>query len=275
MSFVPQDQALLDFYRDVHHHTLGSMPGVLTTLRKSSYRVLADCLAGPVEDLHVLDLACGDGEMIADLLAKGVAAENLTVIDASQAQIDRVKQRFPVAFRSEAALAQDLPLPDSSQDAVLCHMAFMLMRPLDEVLHELARVLKPGGMFAAVVGRAGKPEGIDLKIGHLLGPYFEAQRPDWLKQGFGDPRVLDAQGFDAYLKGFTAFRSLTQTPFKWLMSMTVDSYLDFLRRNYVWFLLKDQDKPTIEVKVRQLWQDFGGGVQQVTIPVRMMRFYKN
>lgn len=275
MQLPPQDQALIDFYKEVHHTTLGSMPGVMTNLGKSSYRILADCLTGDIAQLKVMDLACGDGELIPDLLEKGVRPQHLTVVDASVDQVDRVVQRFQQPFATAVALAQDLPVADQSQDAVLCHMALMLMRPLDGVFRELTRILKPGGMLAAVVGRVGKPEGIDLKIGHLLGPFFEAQRPDWLKQGFGDPRVLDAQGLESFLKDFPAFTPPKQTPFKWLMQMDVEAYLAFLRRNYVWFLLKDEDKPEIEQQVRRMWHDLGGGVQPVSIPVRLIQIQKH
>jgi SAM-dependent methyltransferase len=275
MAFDPQDTALIDFYKQVHHTTLGSMPGVTTSLGKTSYQVLADCLGDDLSEKKVLDLACGDGEMIPDILAKGVQPENLWVMDASKDQIDRVHQRFDAPFHSEVALAQHLPLTDGCLDAVVCHMAFMLMRPMDDVMRELSRVLKSGGLFAAVIGRTGRAEGIDLKIGKLLGPYFESHKPDWLEKGFGDPRVLDDQGFEQYLAAFEAFGSLQQTPFKWLLSMSIEDYIAFLRRNYVWFLLKDSDKPEIEQRIRQLWQDLGGGIQDIQIPMRLIVFKRN
>ena len=46
------------------------------------------------------------------------------------------------------AKAQAIPLPDASVDYVLCHMAFMLMDSIEEVISEIKRVLKPGGKFS-------------------------------------------------------------------------------------------------------------------------------
>ena len=43
-------------------------------------------------------------------------------------------------------------LATASVDVIVSHMALMLMAPLDEVIREMHRVLRPGGMLAAVVG---------------------------------------------------------------------------------------------------------------------------
>jgi SAM-dependent methyltransferase len=53
-----------------------------------------------------------------------------------------------------------MSLPDASVDAVLCHLALMLFEPVGPVLAEIGRILRPGGMLAAVVpgGGGGSPE---------------------------------------------------------------------------------------------------------------------
>src|SRR5262249_59326426 len=43
--------------------------------------------------------------------------------------------------------AGQMPLPDASCDVVLSHMALHIMTPVEPVLCEVARVLKPGGTF--------------------------------------------------------------------------------------------------------------------------------
>ncbi len=58
------------------------------------------------------------------------------------------------------AEAQKIPLGDASADAVLCHMALMLMLPIEPVIGEIHRVLAPGGIFAAVSGTPKRRAGL-------------------------------------------------------------------------------------------------------------------
>jgi ubiquinone/menaquinone biosynthesis C-methylase UbiE len=45
-----------------------------------------------------------------------------------------------------------LPFPDTAFDAVVSHMAFMLMVDPEQVVAEVVRVLAPGGLLALAVG---------------------------------------------------------------------------------------------------------------------------
>jgi SAM-dependent methyltransferase len=49
------------------------------------------------------------------------------------------------------ARATALPVAGGAADAVVCSMALMRLAPLDAVLGEVRRVLRPGGTFAATV----------------------------------------------------------------------------------------------------------------------------
>lgn len=50
--------------------------------------------------------------------------------------------------------AQEVSLESSSVDYVLSHMALMLMDDIGQVIREIRRILRNGGSFCAVVGRA-------------------------------------------------------------------------------------------------------------------------
>jgi SAM-dependent methyltransferase len=70
---------------------------------------------------------------------------------------------------------RDLPLADGSFDVVVSSMGIMLVRPLDRVFTELARVLRPGGTLAFLVPSAWPLRRSDLRplltvIGPLHGP---------------------------------------------------------------------------------------------------------
>lgn len=91
------------------------------------------------------------------------------------------------------ARAQALPLADGSLDWVLSHLAFMLMSEVEVVVGELARVLRPGGRFAAMVGGGPAEDGDAFALFlRLFGDVYQslADKPPRL----GDRRTRDADG---------------------------------------------------------------------------------
>jgi SAM-dependent methyltransferase len=111
---------------------------------RSSYAWLADQAPSGA----VLDLACGDGPLLALLIERGAHPEGL---DRSAAELSHAARRVPGARLHEAD-AHSLPFPDGSFDAVLSHMALMLIPDGDQVAREIVRVSKRGAVFAGVVG---------------------------------------------------------------------------------------------------------------------------
>ena len=121
---------------------------------RSSYALLAD--AARVGE-RVLDLGCGDGWLLQELRARGSRAEALVGIDMSREELAAARAREALAgvdLRCERA--QALSLEAGSIDVALSHLAFMLMTDIESVVTELARVVRPGGRFATMVG--GGPE---------------------------------------------------------------------------------------------------------------------
>jgi SAM-dependent methyltransferase len=59
------------------------------------------------------------------------------------------------------ARAQELPFGDQVFDAAACHLAFMLFDDTPCVVSELARVLKPGAPFVALLGGGPTADGDD------------------------------------------------------------------------------------------------------------------
>ncbi len=121
-------------------------PGITSRAlaRTASYeRLVAEVRPGA----RVLDLGCGDGHLVALLAARGCAAVGL---DLSAAELAAAHARGPGTWIQ--GRAQLLPVADRSLDAVVSHLSFMLLDDLDQVAAELARVLVPGGRFAAMLG---------------------------------------------------------------------------------------------------------------------------
>ncbi len=109
----------------------------------SPYRWLARAVSSNAGT--VLDLACGSGPMSREL-----AAPDRTVIgiDLSPDELKLADERGPGPWVRGDALR--LPFQDGSFDAVTSSMGLLVVRPLAEVLAEVTRVLKPGGVLAAI-----------------------------------------------------------------------------------------------------------------------------
>jgi malonyl-CoA O-methyltransferase len=98
----------------------------------------------------VLDLGCGTGAAAAALKkryprARVVAAD----IAPGMVQAARGRSRFWRRFECIEADAHHLPLPTASFDLVFTNLMLQWADPLDAVLFEVARVLRPGGLLLA------------------------------------------------------------------------------------------------------------------------------
>jgi malonyl-CoA O-methyltransferase len=91
-----------------------------------------------------LDVACGSGRYLRVLAESG--AERTVGIDAVPQMIDRARR---LAHTPELVLGsfESLPFPAESFDMVVCGLAIGHAKDLDAVVHEMARVLRPGGVL--------------------------------------------------------------------------------------------------------------------------------
>jgi SAM-dependent methyltransferase len=160
------------FLRRFHAAHAGITSRVLA--RGGSYEQLAAKVAGAA---RVLDLGCGDRVI-------GTVGVDLSREEAALARRPCVQGR-----------AQQLPFADGAFDAVVSHLAFMLMDEPEAVVAELARVLVPGGGFHAVLGGGPTATGDDafhrfLALARPRGP------------ALGDPRTKSEAGWHALFAGW-------------------------------------------------------------------------
>lgn len=96
----------------------------------------------------VLDLCCGSGQGTQFLLKY---SQNVTGLDASPLSLKRAQQNVPQA-RYVEAFAEDMPFVDNEFDIVHTSVALHEMEPpqLRQIIQEVYRVLKPGGVFTLV-----------------------------------------------------------------------------------------------------------------------------
>jgi SAM-dependent methyltransferase len=96
---------------------------------------------------HVLDVACGPGDLAAAASARGAQAEGL---DFSAGMIAIARSAHPDIIVTEGD-AEDLPYPDRSFDAVVSSFGIHHVPRPELALAEAHRVLKGGGRIAFTV----------------------------------------------------------------------------------------------------------------------------
>jgi SAM-dependent methyltransferase len=96
---------------------------------------------------RILDVGCGDGDVLASFLALGARPERLVGVDLLPDEIERARARHP-GLRFEVGNAEALETPDGAFDLVCLFTVFTSI--LDaamaaRVAAEVDRVLAPGG----------------------------------------------------------------------------------------------------------------------------------
>ena len=99
-------------------------------------------------DSKILDLCCGSGQTTQFLFQK---SSQVTGLDASPKAIERAKIGVPQANYVNA-LAEKTPFPEQEFDLVHSSVALheMETEQLREIIKEVYRILKPGGLFAFI-----------------------------------------------------------------------------------------------------------------------------
>ena len=119
---------------------------------------------------RVLDLGCGEGRHA--ITAYLVQRVDVVALDLSETDLNVARERYDdfrdpadstrsVGFLRASGLA--LPFADASFDKVICSEVLEHIPDYTEVLDEIYRVLKPGGLFALSVPRYG-PEWLCWKL---------------------------------------------------------------------------------------------------------------
>lgn len=96
---------------------------------------------GLVRDKEVLDIACGEGYGSAALLRAGAAS--LVGVDISSEAVEHARAKYHVDAR--VGSAEEIPLPDKSQDLVVSFETIEHVPQPELFLDECVRVLRPGG----------------------------------------------------------------------------------------------------------------------------------
>ena len=187
------------YLKEAHQKTPGMTPSAFRNLRDkeglNSYQRLLRAAMLKRGDV-ILDLACGDGHLFSYIEDELGPDFSYVGVDMSESELALARQRLEgrtkCKFLNERA--QKLSLKSESCDRCLCHMAFMLMNPVDEVISEIKRVLKPGGRFCAVVGSRKVADGLLKEFHNLLSKHLDSNISNLNKIPMGDARTTTMDG---------------------------------------------------------------------------------
>jgi SAM-dependent methyltransferase len=99
---------------------------------------------------RVMDLGCGTGILAREIASRVGSAGRVVGIDPSRGMLAVARQLAPAVDWREG-VAESLPFPDQSFEAVVSQFALMFFTDRRQALREMLRVLTPGGRLAVAV----------------------------------------------------------------------------------------------------------------------------
>jgi len=226
---LPEAQGLPDYYTQNFHYQSGGwltqdsaklydiqvetlFMGAAGAMRRQAIPPIAEFVKGHDQrQLRLLDVACGSGRFLGQL-AQAFPALPMTGTDLSQAYLDEaarfLKDRRTIDFRQ--ANAEALPFDTASFDiATSIYLFHELPREVRRrVVSEIARILKPGGLFVFVDSlQWGDVEAYDGLLEAFPQRFHEPYFQDYCGDDLAGPAGVFAEaGFDLR-DAFTAFLS--------------------------------------------------------------------
>ena len=199
--------------------------------------------------LTVLELGAGTGKLTARLVARG---HDVHATEPDEAMLEVLRRRLP-DVRTSASGAEEIPAPDQSIDVVVAAQCYHWFDP-EVALPEIARVLKPGGWFAAVWNERDERIPWVRKLGRIIGTQEHQRDPvgSVATSGlFGD---VDAETFKHW--------------------QTVDrrSIQDLVRSRSNIAVLGEAERERVLADLLALYDDYGRGMDGMQLPYRTLCF---
>jgi SAM-dependent methyltransferase len=186
---------LVDFHAERPAVTEATLGALRTSGGRTGYDVVVDAVSTSARS--VVELGCGNGPLLEALLRARPALTSVVGVDACAPELDLARRRIDdTRLRLSCSPAQTLDVPDASVDAVVSHHAFYLFVPIEPVIAEIARVLRPGGRFVFMTTslRPMDPSSVLAQLYAKMNPHTSAEVPQF--RGWGDRRVWSIAGLE-------------------------------------------------------------------------------
>jgi SAM-dependent methyltransferase len=270
-----------------HHTTAGG---------RTSYQMLAERVGVAARSLNrpvdVLDLACGDGYLI-EVCLHQFEGEIRTIagVDMSDGELDLARRRLEGTIaRFHIGLAQSLPIAPDSVDVALCHAAFMLMLPIEPVVRELARVLRPGGTFSAVVGStlasAHTSDGEEVEEARALWEEIRTTLQTFWREEFprlqidrrlGDDRAMTGEGWGELFPSETGYTGdVDEQQFEIIIRDSAEGLWSFCKETYLADMLDKSMQERLRSRVISVLagHEHPSGTMTMAFPLQQLSVHK-
>ncbi|HET7420712.1 MAG TPA: methyltransferase domain-containing protein [Candidatus Dormibacteraeota bacterium] len=145
--------------------------------------------------MHVLDLACGPGNLTARLAPLVMPGGEVVGIDLAPGMIERARHRGIAGARFEVMDIEQLAFPDESFDAAVCGHGLQFAPDLARALRETRRVLRPGRPLVATVPLGARNTDVWEHLEKAAARWLPPAPPRPSDSEQTQKTVLDAQAF--------------------------------------------------------------------------------
>jgi len=133
-----------------------------------SWMLWATALSTLLPPLDVADFGCGTGVLSVEL---GRWAKRVVAIDRSASSLEQAKARAEKAGLTNLTFLEadlhKLPLPAAKKDLVVISQSLHHVTEPEGVLHEAARLLKPGGRIVVLELMPHEEQWVSERLGHV------------------------------------------------------------------------------------------------------------
>ncbi len=211
-NIAPTDREFYNAIKQSDIYRGGDIEDTFTYFKTSEGQTSYEFLLNAVPNLRgktVVDLAGGSGPL-SKLLVEAVGPQGQVIlVDFNEEELSVARQKIRsknIEFLSEDA--QNLSsIPSSSVDVIFCSLGLMLFRPLQPVVAEIFRILKPGGILSGIV----LPDDLFNTKRTIFNEYLEAAAQydspelELEKWGWGDLGADNVQGMRKFFNETTGF----------------------------------------------------------------------
>jgi SAM-dependent methyltransferase len=141
---IPDQRALDQYYREMSKYEYSQRDGAESPHDERRMTIIADLLASrlPRREARILDVGCASGRLLANLRDRGF--ENVTGLDPSPVCAATALRMYGIAVHG-MTLAE-LGVTGERFDVVILVGVLEHLNDLDEALHHLRALLRPGGL---------------------------------------------------------------------------------------------------------------------------------